>query len=190
MSSPTGAGAVSTPILFELDDESWNQQLDRAEAWLGNVITAQVAFRELLEDTIPKVHKPNIRLYLSEMLQTAFRHEQRAHDLFEPLGREPAAGTRGMGGTLMSATRKVIGTVEGLAGGAKGDWRDIRELQIANLDAMAAFAVAEQLGLALGIPALRDVAFLVTGEKSTDNLVLQEIVLEMASASILYGEQV
>lgn len=190
MSSPRGAGAVTTPILFELDDESWKEQLDRAEAWLGNVITAQVAFRELLEDTIPKIEKPNVRLYMSEMLETAGRHEQQAHDMFEPLGREPAAASRGMAGTVMSTTRRVLGTVESLAGGAKGDWRDIRELQIANFDAMAAFAVAEQLGLALGIPALRDLAFVVTGEKSADNLVLQEIVLEMASASILYGEQV
>ncbi|WP_437680270.1 hypothetical protein [Sorangium sp. So ce131] len=59
-----------------------------------------------------------------------------------------------------------------------------------HLDAMGAFAIAEQLGLALAHHELRDLAFAVEAEKSTDQLILKELMLEMAAVSILYGEQV
>jgi hypothetical protein len=42
---------------------------------------------------------------------------------------------------------------------------------------MGTFAVAEQLGMALSIHGIVDVAFLVTAEKLTDQLLLQEYVL-------------
>lgn len=193
MSSETahadGLVRIDGPYLIELDEESWNRQLDSAQAWLGNVITAQSAFRKLVEASVPKIEKPNVRLYLTEILETARRHERLAHDLFKPIGREPTTG-RQAAGSAVAAARRVMGTVEGLAGGAAGNWRDVRELLIANLDAMGAFAVAEQIGLALALHDLRDLAFSVTQEKSSDQLVLQEIMLEMASASILYKEQV
>ena len=181
---------IEGPFAIELDETSWNRQIDRAAAWLGNVISAQAAFRELLENTVPKIEEPNIRLYLSEMLENARRHERQAADLFRPIGREPASAGRGVAGTVVATARKVLGTIEGVAGGAAGNWRDIRELQIANLDAMGAFAVAEQLGLALAIHELRDLAFQIESEKSSDQLVLQEIMLEMASVSILYKASV
>lgn len=157
---------IEGPFAIELDDESWTRQLDRAHTWLGNVMTAQIAFRELLESTVPKIEEPNIRLYLSEMLKTARRHEEQAIGLFRAIGREPQSG-RGVAGTIVSTARKVLGTIEGVAGGAAGNWRDVRELLIANLDAMGAFAVAEQLGLALAIHELRDLAFQIEAEKST-----------------------
>jgi hypothetical protein len=75
-----------------------------------------------------------------------------------------------------------------LTGGAKGPWQDIQQLYISNLNAMSAFAVAEQLGLALGIPAVLDITFGVEAQKSTDQLVLQEIAMEMCSISILYHD--
>lgn len=53
-----------------------------------------------------------------------------------------------------------------------------------------AFAVVEQLGLALGIPRLVDLAFHVTTEKSTDQLLLQEFGLEICSFSILYRKNI
>ena len=181
---------IGGPYLIELDEESWDRQLDNAQAWLGNVITAQSAFRKLVESSLPKIEKPNLHLYVSEILDTARRHERQAQDLFKPIGREPATTSRGAAGSVVATARKVMGAVEGLAGGAQGDWRDIRELLIANLDAMGAFAVAEQIGLALAIHDLRDLAFKITQEKSSDQLVLQEIMLEMASVSILYKENV
>lgn len=184
-----GVSGPNGPYLLNLDEASWGQHLDAAEAWLNNVITSQHAFRELLENTL-QVSKPNIHLYLSEMLETARRHEQAAEDLPRTIGRQPGSAGRGVAGRVLAGARKVMGTVEGIAGGAKDDWRDLRELQIANLDAMGGFAVAEQLGLALANAELRDLAFQVTSEKSSDQLVLQELMLEMASVSILYGEQV
>ncbi|HKN87624.1 MAG TPA: hypothetical protein VJV04_12245, partial [Nitrospiraceae bacterium] len=65
-------------------------------------------------------------------------------------------------------------------------WKDIRVLLIANLDSMGAFAVAEQLGMALGIPNIVDITFPIVHEKSTQHLLLQEYMLEMVSVSILY----
>lgn len=192
MSDPIqGQDMVATrgPFLVELDTETRNGQLDRAAAWLGNVIAAQTAFRKRLESTAPKIEEPNIRLYLTEMLETARRHERQASDLFAPIGREPLQG-RGVAGTILSATRTALNASEGLAGGAAGNWREIRELLIANLDAMGAFAIAEQFGLALAVRELRDLAFQIQCEKSSDQLVLQELMLEMASKSILYHENV
>jgi hypothetical protein len=185
-----GISGPPGPYVLNLGSETWDKHLDAAEEWLNNVITAQHAFRSLLEDTLKKIEKPNIRLYLSEMLETARRHEAAARDLPRTIGRQTDETGRGLAGAVVAGARKVVGTVEGLAGGAKGDWRDIRELLIANLDAMGGFAVAEQLGLALANAELRGLAFQVTAEKSSDQLVLQELMLEMASVSILYGEQV
>ena len=73
-----------------------------------------------------------------------------------------------------------------LVGGAKSPWQDVQQLYISNLNSMSAFAVAEQLGLALGIPEILDITFPVIAQKSTDHLLLQEVALEMCSMSILY----
>jgi hypothetical protein len=78
----------------------------------------------------------------------------------------------------------------GIAGGAKGNWEDLHHLVMLNQDAMAAFAIAEQLGLALAHHELRELAWGVEAEKSTDQLILKELMLEMAAVSILYGERV
>ncbi|WP_437337445.1 hypothetical protein [Sorangium sp. So ce394] len=67
---------------------------------------------------------------------------------------------------------------------------NLHHLLMLNLDAMGAFAIAEQLGLALAHHELRDLAFDVEAEKSTDQLILKELMLEMAAVSILYGERV
>ncbi len=55
---------------------------------------------------------------------------------------------------------------------------------------MSAFAVAEQLGLALSIPEILDVTFPVIKQKSTDQLLLQKCALEMCSISILYKKTI
>ena len=59
---------------------------------------------------------------------------------------------------MLAKTRQAIGHLEGTAGGAaSGVWRTLRELLLSNLDAIAGFAVTEQLGHALGIPAVVDI---------------------------------
>ena len=55
---------------------------------------------------------------------------------------------------------------------------------------MSAFAVAEQLGLALGRPQAVDVAFRVVSEKSAHQLLLREVFLEFAADAVLYGRSV
>ena len=122
---------------------------------------------------------------LSALVETAKEHERKVDDLYAVIGREPSS-VRRVGAALMSKGSEVVADVEGFMGGATGAWKDIRVLLIANLDSMGAFAVAEQLGLALGIPNIVDITFPIVHEKSTQHLLLQEYMLEMVSVSILY----
>lgn len=186
----TAPGHTEGPWVLNLAPEPWEEHLDRAATWLANVITAQAAFRNALEIAIPKIEEPNIHQFLSEMLDRAKRHEEVAHRLPRVIGREAADTARGVAGTVMDVARKALDTAEAVAGGAKGNWKDLHHLLMLNLDSMGAFAIAEQLGLALAHADLRDLAWEVEAEKSTDQLILQELMLEMAAVSILYGERV
>ena len=76
------------------------------------------------------------------------------------------------------------------AGGSRPAWRDLRQLTLSNLDSMSAFAVAEQLGLALGRPRVVDLAFRVVSEKSAHQLLLREVFLEFAADAVLYRRDV
>lgn len=175
------------PILIELDAECREQHYNRAAGWFKNVQLTQASFRQLLEDTVPKIEEPHIKDYLHTMLEQAREHEKMADMLFEVIGRKPSSIRTTMG-ELLGKSREVWADVVALAGGAKGPWQDLQQLYISNLNAMSAFAVAEQLGLALGIPAILDITFNVVAEKSTSHLLLQECALEMCSKSILYKQ--
>lgn len=176
---------TSEPLLLELDEQTWKDWLDRVESWLGNVLMLQATFRQLAEDTLNKVHEPHIRAYLADLLETAKQHEQKVEELYRVIGRDPSHA-RQLGGTLMSKASQVLADVQGIAGGAVGGWRDLRQLLLSNLDALGAFAIAEQLGLALGIPEIVEITFPIVQEKSTHQLLLQEYLLEMGPVSILY----
>ena len=178
------------PWLLNLAPGPWAEHIARASTWLAGVATSQAAFRQALEVAVPKVEEPNIHQFLSEILDRARAHEEAAHRLPRLLGREAADGARSVAGAVMEVARKALDTVEGLAGGARGNWKDLHHLVLLNQDALGAFAVAEQLGLALAHPALRELAWSVEAEKSTDQLILKELMLEMAAVSILYGERV
>ncbi len=52
---------ASEPILLDLDDKTWEGQLDRAESWLGDVLLAQEKFRQFAEDTADKIQEPHIK---------------------------------------------------------------------------------------------------------------------------------
>lgn len=65
-------------------------------------------------------------------------------------------------------------------------WRDMHLLFLSGHNALAAFAAAEQLGYALGMPPFAELCFAVTGEKHTQQLILQELLLEMVPWAILY----
>jgi hypothetical protein len=175
------------PILLELDEATWNDQLDRAAAWLGDVLQVQEKFRKFAEDTAAKIREPHIRSYLEDIVGRATKHEELARDLSRAIGREPSGG-RSIAGAVLARGAGVIAGAVGLAGGARGNWNDLRQLLLESQDALGAFAIVEQLGYALGLPELADPAFRAIAEKTRDHLLIQEYVLEMAPAGILLHE--
>lgn len=176
---------TSQPILIELDQDCREEQYDRAASWFRNVQLTQASFRQLLEDTVEKIEEPHMKDYLSTMLEHAREHETKAEALFAEIGRSPSS-IRTLLGEVAGKGRQLMGDLIALSGGAKGPWHDLQQLYISNVNSMSAFAVAEQLGLALGIPAILEITFGVVAQKSTDHLLLQELALEMCSKSILY----
>jgi len=185
----TDAAGVPTvgPILIELDAQAWAEQLDATVAWFDNLLMIQATFRDMAADTAGKIREPHIKKYITDIAEAARGHEEKARELYQAIGREPAqSGVRTLGGTLLSKVSQVVADLQGAASGAVGNWGDIRQLLLTNLDSMGAFGVAEQLGLALGLPAIVDITFPILNEKSTQQLLLQEYMLEMAPKSILY----
>ncbi|AKD05061.1 hypothetical protein POKO110462_17870 [Pontibacter korlensis] len=174
-------------VLIELDQETRNKQLDRAKSWFDNVLLTQTSYRKLLEDTVDKIEEPHIKMYLAEMAGQEIKHEERTRELFSLIDREPS-DVRHLLGEVAGKARQALGDFIAVAGGTKGPWQDLHQLYLSNHNSMGAFAVAEQLGLALGIPRIAEIAFMVVAEKSTSQLLLQECVLEMCSMSILYKE--
>lgn len=177
------------PLLIELDAATWTEQLDRAEQWFGNVLMTQATFRSLAEDTLDKVHEPHLRAYLTTILDQARTHEQQAEALFRLIGRDPAR-MRKAGGALMAKAREAMADVMGVAGGAAGAWRDLHQLLLASLNATSAFGAAQQLGLALGLPDVVELAFGVVSDKFAHHRQLQELVLDMAPMAILYEQEI
>jgi hypothetical protein len=175
----------ASPLLLELGQEAWQEQINRVESWLGNTLMLQATFRQLAEDTVDKVIEPHIKSYLGDIAAVAKEHEQKAEELYRVIGRQPTH-LRKVSGAVLSKAEEALAAVQGLAGGAVGGWQELRQLLVANLNAMGAFAIAEQLGLALGLPEIPAVTFPVVNEKSTQQLLLQEYMLEMAAKSILY----
>lgn len=176
---------ATEPILLELDETSWEEYIDRTEQWFGNVLMTQTAFRALAEETLEKVEEPHLREYLRDIIETARRHEQKAEELYRLIGREPHAA-RKLGGNLWAKAREAMADLIGMAGGAKGGWRDLHQLYLASLNSMSAFAAAEQLGLALGMPEIVEVTMAVAREKFSHHRQLQELVADFAPISILY----
>ncbi len=182
--------AVATaiePILLDLDDKTWQQQMDRAESWLGDVLLAQEKFRKFVEDTADKIKEPHIKQYLADIVGHARQHEEEARSLFRAIGRKPSDG-RSLTGSAAAKVGEAVADVVGLAGGARGNWKDLRQLLLESMDALGAFAITEQLGYALGLPGLAEPAFRVVAEKTKDQLLIQEYMLEMGPVSILYRE--
>ncbi|WP_205500742.1 hypothetical protein [Rufibacter psychrotolerans] len=182
------AKATQNPIiLIELDHDTRQTQFDRAKTWFDNVLLTQSSCRQLVEDTVEKIEEPHMKQYLAEMALQEREHEAKARELFALIGREPS-DVRQLLGQVAGKARQALGDFIALAGSAKGPWQDLHQVYLSNYNSMGAFAVAEQLGLALGIPAIVDLVFPVIAEKSTSQLLLKEYVLEMCSKSILYHE--
>lgn len=174
-------------ILIELDAACREFHYEKAAAWFKNVQLTQASFRQLLEDTVEKIEEPHIKDYLQTMLKFAKEHEEKAEALFAIINRKPSS-VRKLAGNLLGKGREAWADFIALSGGAQSPWQDLQQLYIANLNSMSAFAVAEQLGLALGIPEILDITYEVVAQKSSDQLLLQECALEMCSKSILYQQ--
>jgi len=153
-------------ILIELDPETRSKHLTRAKDWFDNVLLTQASCRQLVEDTVEKIEEPHIKQYLAEMAEQEKNHEAKARELFRIIGREPS-DIRQLLGTVTGKARQALDDFIAVAGGAKGPWQDLHQVYLSNFNSMSAFAVAEQLGLALGIPAIVDITFPVIAEKST-----------------------
>jgi hypothetical protein len=122
---------------------------------------------------------------LTKVAEAARAHEARVAEMYRVIGRTPGkAGS--IAGAAMGKAREALGGLVGAAAGAVGPWRDLHQLFLVSQGALGAFAVAEQLGYALGLPALASTAFDVGLEKYKHHRLLQEFVLEFASIAILY----
>lgn len=180
---------ATEPILLDLDEKTWERQIDRTVSWLGNVLVVQAEFRKLSETTAATIKEPHIKKYLEEVAARAQVHEDQARQMFRAIGREPSKG-RSLAGTVLSKAREAVGDVVGLVGGARGSWKDLRQLLLVSQDALGAFAIVEQLGYALALPELAGPAFQIVAEKTKHQLLIQEYMLEMGPVAILYHEDV
>ena len=185
MNAPT----VTGPLLVELDEQTWKEQLDRTERWFKNVRMVQATFRQLAEDTLEKVHEPHVREFLAQIVEKAKEHEQAADRLFEVIGRKPPFARELMGETMAKA-RQGLADFMGVAGGASAPWRDMHQLFLVSLNAVSAFGAAEQLGLALGIPEIVEIVLQVNPEKFAQHRQLEELVLDFVPIAILYDMQI
>ena len=179
---------LSTPaILIELDKKSKEFFFDNAAKWFDNLMLAQSSYRRLLEDTTEKVKEFHIHAYLSEMAARAKVHEEKIETLYTLIHRDSSTIRKTLG-TIVGKARQALGDLMALTGGMAGPWQDLHQLFLANTNTMSAFAVAEQIGLAIGLAEIVDITFPIVLEKSTDHLLLQELALEMAGVAIVYNE--
>lgn len=181
------APQLPKPLSIELDPDSWTTFLDRAEQWFGPVHVAQSAFVHLAEDLLDKIHEPHLHERLVEVTETALAHADQVDALYRAIGREPPGGKlRDVGATLLSKGQETLGSLQALASGAERWWDDLHQLFLASLNAISAFAAAEQLGFALGIREIVDVTFPITMEKFRQHRMLQEITLALVPIAVLY----
>jgi hypothetical protein len=181
--------AGRTAVLFELDKTSWDTLIDRAEKWFLNVQMIQTGFRKLVEDTLPKINDSNVHQYLETLHDIAKRHESHVPDLLRMIGREPST-VRKVAGTALAKTRELWAGVIGFSGGAVSGWTDLQQILHASLDGIAAFGVANDIGLALGLSDVTELTLHIMNEKFVQHYRLQELVLELATISVLYRSEI
>lgn len=182
--------APTQPILIEIDQKSWEDQLDSVAHWLGNTQMAEAAYRQLTEDVVKKVTEPHVRYYLSDIAKRSVQHEATIEGLFHLIGREPSR-FRKMTGDLVAKGRQLLADVLGLTSGASaGAWGDLHQVLMASMNSVGAVGVAHQLGLAIGHLELTEATLKLSNEKFVQHFLLQEIVLEMAPLSILYKAKI
>jgi hypothetical protein len=179
--------ATSGPILVELGEDRWDAFIDSVADWLRTVRLAQGAYRTLAEETAEALADPRMKEALERIVETAKVHEDRVDELYALIVRNPPR-LANLLGEVAGKARQGLGYLLGLAGGAPGAWNDLRQLLLANLSAIGAFGAAEQLGLTLGLPELARISFEIVRDKSVDQLIIEELMLELAPQAILYDD--
>ena len=185
MTNATTLETLHQPILVELDEQTWDNYLNRTAAWLNNVLTLQAAFREMAENVHRKLEEPHFKELIGAIAERAKGHEQQAETLFQIIDREPGEWRKSVG-TMTAKARELWADLVGSAGEASEPWRDMQQLHISSLNAMSAFAAAEQLGYSLAMPELSNRCFDIVAGKYADHLLLQELILEAVPWGILY----
>jgi len=185
----TPPGNTAGPVLIEIDAASWKGHLDRVNVWIAHTLGAQVEFRMLAADTAAKVKEPHWREYLTRVAEAAARHETEAEEMFRVIGRDPWRLGK-MTGPVLAKSREALAFLISKTTGASSPWTDLQQLHMVSLGAISAFSVAEQLGYAIGIPALAGIAFRITNEKFTHHRLIEEAVLEFSAMAILYGSDI
>jgi hypothetical protein len=183
-----GARPGRRPLLVELDGASVERSRSAVAPWLRATATLQSGFRALAGATVPLVTDPLVRDWLTGVEREAREHERAVDALYDAfsLQRTTPALLPTLAGAALATARGLLGQVQGLLAGAHGGaWRNLRQLQLSNLDSMSAFGVVQQFGLGLGIPRVVEIAFPVISMKSEQQLLLQELFLEFATDAVL-----
>ena len=184
---------MTRPLLIELNECSLERYRRQVAPWLLTLSSLQTAFRKLVGATVSMVEDPLVRDWLSGVERAAHEHETAVGELYRAfdIPRTPPPLLPTLAGAVMSGARELVGQVEGRLSGASGAaWRNLRQVQLSNLDSMSAFAVAQQFGLAHGRPQVVEIAFPIMHQKSEQQLLLQELFLEFATDAVLGGSDI
>lgn len=174
-----------TPVVIGLDEKSWEEKLDKVEKWFGQLLMVQTSFRQLAEQTAEKIGEAHIKTAVQAMAENAKIHEQQIEELYKIIGRD-SSGVRKTAGKLMGSAADALSNFQAMLGGTSGYWKDLHQLHLLNLNAMSAFGMAEQLGLALGLTDVVSLVFPILHDKQKNHLLLQEYTLEIGAVSVLY----
>jgi hypothetical protein len=181
----------SQPALaLAIDEQTRAAQLKRVGSWLTVTVLLQGTYRRLTARAQQRVDEPHIRAYLTDLHDVARQHENQIAELRRAFGCPPGSSVMiRPGSVLLAQTKAVVGHLQGrIAGAAAGEWRLLRQLMLSNQDALGAYGVTEQLGLALGLPGVIDLTLPIVRRKQQDQLLIQEYLLEMAPNAILLSK--
>ena len=173
------------PIVIELDEQNWEEKIDKVEKWFDQMLMIQSSFRQLAEQTTKKIHETHIKTAVLRIAENAKVHEQQIEELYKAIGRD-SSGMRKKAGELIGKVSDALDNVQTMLGGTTGYWKELHQLHLLNLNAMSAFGMAEQLGLALGLSNVVDIVFPILHDKQKNHMLLQEYTLEIGAVSVLY----
>jgi hypothetical protein len=179
---------MNKAILIELDEPYLTGQISEVSKWFNHVLTIQTALEQAVAEAITAILEPHIKEAIEKIKRANEHHTVCANELFRVIGQSPNTVSDQITGEMTVNIEKALFSLQDLMGGAAGSWKQLHSMLLINQQAMGAFAVAEQLGLSLGIKEIVALAFPVVHEKTMHQLLLQEYMLEMAPISILYKQ--